>query len=129
MKRFLLFAGTDLAMAHGVAGFVADFDSSAEALVLLVDQQKPSEWWHILDTQTGEVIARQQVRLSNGTIGFQRSDRIVGTHAKTKAVPAPAPRRAGLDPLETDLRDTVATGLATGNGRANRHAIGAAPEH
>src|SRR5215210_6205916 len=73
MKRFLLFAGTDLAMAHGVAGFVADFDSSAEALVLLVDQQKPSEWWHILDTQTGEVIARRQVRLSNGTIGFQRS--------------------------------------------------------
>jgi hypothetical protein len=97
MKRFLLFAGTDVVTAHGVAGFVADFDSSAEALVLLVDQQHPSEWWHILDTQTGEVIARRQVRLSNGTIGFQRSDRIVGTLAKTMPVPGDRPAKQDRD--------------------------------
>src|SRR5215207_6092929 len=100
MKRFLLFAGSHGAKANGVTGFVADFDSSVEALVSLVDHQKPSEWWHILDTRTGEVIERRQVQLSNGTIGFERSDRIVGTKAKPLPIFAPAPRGADLNRLE-----------------------------
>jgi hypothetical protein len=124
MKRFLLFAGTDLAKANGVTGFVADFDSSAEALVLLVDQQTPSEWWHILDTQTGEVIERRQIRLSNGTIGFQRSDRIVGTPAQRSIAAASA--GAARETLEASPRSVVTSGF--GNGHGNGHAGGAAPE-
>jgi hypothetical protein len=129
MKRFLLFAGTDVANANGVTGFVADFDSSAEALVLLVDQQKPCEWWHILDTQTGEVIERRQIRLSNGTIGFERSDRIVGTKAKTLPISAPARRGDDLNRLEADLQNVVTTGRRNGDDHANGHGIGATGEH
>ena len=125
MKRFLLFAGTDVAKANGVTSFVADFDSSAEALVLLVDHQKPAEWWHILDTQTGEVIERRQIRLGNGTIGFQRSDRIVGTPAKmTLAAAAAGAARETPEPIrETWSRP------AFGTGHGNGHAGAAAPEH
>ena len=99
MKRFLLFAGTDIIKANGVTGFVADFDTSVEALVSLVDHQTPCEWWHILDTRTGEVIERRQIRLSNGTIDFERSDRIVGTQARTMPISAPAPKGADLNRL------------------------------
>lgn len=122
MKRFLLFAGTELAKANGVAGFVADFESSAEALVLLVDQQTPSEWWHILDTQTGEVIERRQIRLSNGAIGFERSDRIVGTPAKMTIASAGAARET----LEASSRNVVTSGL--GNGHGNGYASGQPPD-
>src|SRR5215211_1155138 len=119
MKRFLLFAGTEGAKANGVTGFVADFDSSVEALVSLVDHQTPSEWWHILDTRTGEVIERRQIRLSNGTIDFERSDRIVGTQAKTVPISAPALKGADFKRLEADLRNVVTTGLRSGNSQAN----------
>jgi hypothetical protein len=126
MKRFLLFAGTDVAKANGVTSFVADFDSSAEALVLLVDHQKPAEWWHILDTQTGEVIERRQIRLHNGTIGFQRSDRIVGTQAETMPISVPQ-SEADLDTPKTDLPNVVAGHPGIGNGHARGSATAEHP--
>jgi len=91
MKRFLLFAGAEVTKANGLMGFVADFDSCADALLSLVDQQSPSDWWHVLDTHTGEVIERHHIHVRSGLIGFQRSDRVVGSQAQGSQMPAPAP--------------------------------------
>jgi hypothetical protein len=128
MKQFLLFAGTEATKAPGVTGFVNDFDSAAEAFLSLVDQQTPSEWWHILDTQTGEVIERRHIRTSNGMIGFQRSEQVVGSQATKKTLPiaAPGPKAADLSDLEAGLRTVVTNGIRNGNGHANGHANGAA---
>jgi endonuclease IV len=126
MKQFLLFAGTEAAKASGMNGFVADFDSAAEAFLSLVDQQTASEWWHILDTQTGEVVERRHIRTSNGMIGFQRSERVVGTQAKkTLPISTPTPKAGDLNELEAGLRTVVTNGLRSGNGHANGHANGA----
>jgi hypothetical protein len=107
---------------------VNDFDSAADAFLSLVDQQTPSEWWHILDTQTGEVIERRHIRTSNGMIGFQRSERVVGSQATKKTLPiaAPTPKAADLSDLEAGLRTVVTNGVRNGNGHANGHANGAA---
>jgi hypothetical protein len=128
MKQFLLFAGTEANKASGVNGFVNDFESAAEAFLSLVDQQTPSEWWHILDTQSGEVIERRHVRTNNGMIGFQRSERIVGTQSTKKTLPiaTPGPKAADLSDLEAGLRTVVTNGIRNGNGHANGHATGAA---
>jgi hypothetical protein len=127
MKQFLLFAGTEAAKASGVNGFVADFDSVAEAFLSLIDHQTASEWWHVLDTQSGEVFERRHIRTSNGMIGFQRSDRVVGTQAR-KSVPisAPAPKGADLNELEAGLRNVVTNGIKNGSGNGHAHANGTA---
>ena len=125
MKQFLLFAGTEAMKASGMNGFVADFDSAAEAFLSLVDHQTPSEWWHILDTQTGEVIERRHIRANNGSIAFQRSDRVVGTQGKrTLPIATPLPKGADLQELEAGLRTVVANGVKSGNGAANGHISG-----
>jgi hypothetical protein len=133
MKQFLLFAGTESARADGVNGFVGDFDTAADAFLSLVDCQTPSQWWHVLDTQTGEVIERRHIRTSNGMIGFQRSDRIVGTQAKKLPISAPASAATQktvdhLNGLEADMRAVVTNGAKHGNGHANGHANGASAE-
>jgi hypothetical protein len=122
MKQYLLFAGNEAAKEVGLHGFVRDFDSVAEAFLSLVDDQTPAEWWHVLDTKTGEVIERRHVRLSNGVIGFQRSDWIVGTPAKTVAIVPPASKASDLAELEAGLRAVVTSGVKSGNGHANGHA-------
>jgi hypothetical protein len=116
MKQYLLFAGTEAAKALGVKGFIGDFDSAAEAFLSLVDNQNPSEWWHILDIQTGEVLERRHIRVSNGMMGFQRSEWIVG-NAGTKAA-APVAAGADLAELEAGLRSLVTTGVKNGSARA-----------
>ena len=136
MKQFLLFAGKDGAKAVGVNGFIGDFDSVAEAFLSLVDNQTPSEWWHVLDTKTGEVYERRHIRMNNGMIGFQRSDWVVGTAAKKVSIaaptPAPAPvvaptvaKVAELSELEIGLRSVVANGVKASNGHVN----GVAADH
>ena len=144
MKQYLLFAGREETNLKGVHGFVGDFDSFAEAFVALVDQQTPSQWWHVLDTKTGEVVERQNLKVNNGMIGFQRSDWVVGQPTKEEAIaaltPAPAPvpaisvslpKAADLNAMEADLRSVVASGVKNGhaNGKANGHANGAAADH
>ncbi len=125
MKQFLLFAGPQAAAAKGANGLVGDFASAAEAFLSLVDHQTPSEWWHILNTQTGEVIERRHIRMSHGMIGFQRSDWIVGSQAKNAAPSITGPTEADLDRLGADLPNAVVPGHETGNGHAN----GAAADH
>ena len=138
MKQYLLFAGREGASLKGVHGFVGDFDSFADAFVSLVDQQTPAQWWHVLDTKTGEVVERRHLRISNGMVGFERSDWVVGRTAKEEvtAAPAPAPvpsisvslpKAADLNALEADLRSVVASGVK--NGHANGKANGAAADH
>jgi hypothetical protein len=139
MKQFLLFAGCASTNLKGIHGFVGDYDSFAEAFVALVDRQIPSEWWHILDTQTGEVVERQHLKVRNGMIGFERSHWVVGQPTKEEpvaAAPAPAiavslPNGPDLSALEADLRSAVVTGTKNGhtNGAANGKANGAAAEH
>ncbi len=141
MKPYLLFAGREDASLKGVHGFVGDFDSFAEAFVSLVDRQTPSQWWHILDTKTGEVVERQHLKVHNGIIGFERSHWVVGQPSKEEAItlPAPAlvsasPKLPDLDSIEADLRSAIGglqNGHASGpvNGKANDKANGAAAEH
>ena len=142
MKQYLLFAGREETNLKGLHGFVGDFDSFAEAFVALVDRQTPSQWWHVLDTKTGEVVERQHLKVNNGMIGFHRSDWVVGQTAKEEltaaltSAPVPAisvslPKAADLNALEADLRSVVASGVKNGhaNGKANGHANGAAAEH
>jgi hypothetical protein len=145
MKQYLLFAGRANSGTAGVHGLVGDFDSFADAFVSLVDRQTPCDWWHILDTQTGEVVERQHLKINNGMIGFQRSEWVLGEGAKkepiTIAAPAvPAPAVSGsapaakmpeIDAIEADLRSVITSGLKNGhaNGAANGKANGAASEH
>jgi hypothetical protein len=139
MKQFLLFAGQPGADAPGVRGLVGDFDSFAEAFVALVDRQLPSDWWHVLDTRTGEVVERRHLKINNGMIGFQRSDWLVGQPAGaeepiTLPLPAPAgaePKLPEIDAIEADLRTVLTNGLKSShvNGKANRHAEGAGTGH
>ena len=121
MKQFLLFAGKDGSKTTGVNGFAGDFDSVAEAFLSLIDQQTPSEWWHVLDTKTGEVIERRHIRASNGMIGFQRSDWVVGTPAKKAPISLPSTADSDLSDLEVGLRTVVVNGIKNGNGRPNGH--------
>ena len=146
MRQYLLFAGRDDASLKGVHGFVGHFDSFAEAFVALVDQQMPAQWWHVLDTKTGEVVERLHLKINNGMIGFERSHWVVGQPASETVTatptpqPAPAisvslPKAADLNALEADLRSVVARGVKNGhangaaNGKANGHANGAAADH
>ena len=137
MKQYLLFAGRANTHASGVHGFVGDFDSFTEAFVSLVDRQTPSEWWHILDTKTGEVVERKHLKVHNGMIGFERSHWVAGQPAKEAAMtlPAPAPvsvspKLPDLDSIEADLRSAIG-GLKNGhaNDKANGLANGAAADH
>jgi hypothetical protein len=129
MKQFLLFAGTESEKAVGVNGLVGDYDSAAEALLSIVDNQTPAQWWQILDTKTGEVVERRHVRVSNGMIGFNKSERTVGTSAKKLAISAPSTKAAELADLEAGMRAVVNGGFKNGNGHPNGHANGSAPEH
>ena len=148
MKQYLLFAGRDDASLKGVHGVVGDFDSFAEAFVALVDRQTPSQWWHILDTKTGEVVERQHLKVNNGMIGFQKSEWVLGQPTKEEATAAPnpgpapvpaisvsLPKAADLNALEADLRSVVANGVKNGhtigaaNGKADGHTNGAAADH
>jgi hypothetical protein len=116
MKQYLLFAGTETIKTGGLHGFAGDFDTVTEAFLSLVDQQTASEWWHVLDTKTGEVYERRHIRMNNGMIGFQRSDWVVGTPAKKVPIAAPgAPKVAELSELEIGLRSVVANGVKAGN--------------
>ena len=138
MKQYLLFAGREDASLKGVHGYVGDFDSFAEAYVALVDRQTPSQWWHVLDTKTGEVVERQHLKINNGMISFERSHWVAGQTSKEEVVATPAPAIAvslpkgpDLRALEADLRSAVVAGVKNGhaNGTASGKANGAAAEH
>ena len=143
MKQYLLFAGRANSHASGVHGFVWDFDSFTEAFVSLVDRQTPSEWWHILDTKTGEVVERKHLKVHNGMIGFERSHWVVGQPTKEEPITVPAPvatmsepKLPEIDSIEADLHAVLANGLKNGPAKengpvkgANGKANGAAAEH
>jgi hypothetical protein len=126
MKRFLLFAGTETSKTVGVNGLSGDYETALEAYVSLVDNQTPSEWWHILDTQTGEVIERRHLKV-NGSLSFTRSDRIIGSQAqRTPITVRPALQTSGADAakeLEAGIRVNVAS-MSKPNGSSNGHLNG-----
>jgi hypothetical protein len=126
MKRFLLFAGTETSKSVGVNGLAGDYETALEAYVSLVDNQTPSEWWHILDTQTGEVIERRHLKV-NGSLSFMRSDRILGSQAlRTPITVRPALQTNGVDvsrELEAGIRASGAS-VSKPNGSANGHLNG-----
>lgn len=155
MKQYLLFAGRGDANLKGVQALVGDFDSFAEAFVSLVDHQTLSEWWHILDTKSGEVVERRHLKVHNGMIGFERSEWVLGDSpkagpvvvaaphatvtARPEAIAAPTsspaisvslPKAADLGSLEADLRTAVTSSVRNGhaNGAANGKANGHANE-
>ncbi len=122
MKQYLLFAGREGASLNGVQGYVGDFDSFAEAFVALVDRQTPSEWWHVLDTKTGEVVERRHLKVHNGMIGFERSHWVAGQTSKEETVatsaPAPVitvslPKAPDLNALEADHEFLLKGGVFT----------------
>ncbi len=122
MKQYLLFAGRNDARAGGVHGLIGSFDTCAEAFVALVDQQILCEWWHVLDTKTGDVVERRHLRVHNGMIGFQRSDWLVVSPIRQEVavappalpIAAPMPKAAELGGLEGGLRSVVTTGVKNG---------------
>jgi hypothetical protein len=124
MKQFLLFAGTENAKTVGVNGLMGDFDSAADAFVAIVDNQLPAEWWHILDTKTGEVLERRHMRVHNGMISFQKSEWLVGNQPGKVAITAPGSKTPEVADLEAGMRAVVASGFRNGNGHANGHANG-----
>ena len=134
MKQYLLFAGREDTNLKGVHGFVGDFDSFAEAFVALVDRQAPSQWWHILDTKTGEVVERQHLKVHNGMVGFERSHWVLGHPVREEAITLPPPATAiepalpEIDAIEADLRSVLTNGLKNGHthGRVSGRANGAA---
>ncbi|HEX2554896.1 MAG TPA: hypothetical protein VHL98_14440 [Microvirga sp.] len=134
MKQFLLFAGRAQSGTAGVHGLAGDFDSFADAFISLIDRQTPCDWWHILDTRTGEVVERRHLKVSNGMIGFQRSDWVVGEGGPDEplasiTLPAPAAevKLPEIASIEADLRSVLNSGLK--NGHANGKTNGAAAEH
>ena len=78
----------------------------------------PSEWWHVLDTKTGEVTERRHIRTTNGMVGFQRSDWVIGTPAKKGPIALPSTAESDLSELEVGLRSVVVNGIKSG-GRPN----------
>ncbi len=151
MKQYLLFAGRGDADLKGVQALVGDFDSFADAFVSLVDQQTAAQWWHILDTKSGEVVERRHLKVHNGMIGFERSEWVLGDSLKAEPVVVAAPnatvaarpetvavatsspaisvslpKAAELGSLEADLRTVVTSGIRNGhaNGAANGKANG-----
>lgn len=121
MKRFLLFAGNENSNAVGVNGLVSDFDSLAEAFLSIVDQQTPSKWWHVLDTQTGQVFDREHLRTKDNTLTFVNSDRIAGTSTPRVAIIPPA---KPLDDLEASLRTVVEASVKPNGQGRNGYANG-----
>ncbi len=120
MKQFLLFAGTNENASGGVHGFIGDFDSIAEAFTALVDGQVPSEWWHVLDTRTGEVVERQHLKTAKGMIGFQKSDWVLGTPSTLPSV-----RGADLSDLDISLTAAVQSIKVPAEGAARPPAVAA----
>jgi hypothetical protein len=120
MKQYLLFAGARHSETGGVNGLAGEFDSVAEAVLSLVDRK--IEWWHVLDIQTGEVTERHHIRIKNGVIGFQKSDRILGQATESPPILPPA---NGLDELEVGLQSVAGIGIMNESGSSGRHANGA----
>lgn len=117
MKRFMLFAGdNNNTNAVGVHGLVGDFDSVAEAFMSLVDNQTPSVWWHVLDSQTGEVHDRQNLQINGNGLTFGDTTWNVARGASLPVVPAAT---KPLNDLEDGLRVVVESSLKNGNGHAN----------
>jgi len=126
MKQYLLFAGMKSAATVGVHGLAGDFDSVAEACLSLVDRQTPGEWWHVLDTRTGEITERRHIRTKNGMISFQKSDWVAGQ--ATEQTPHLPPAK-GLDELEADLQSVMAIAITDESSPSGGYANGAAAEN
>lgn len=54
MKRFHLFAGDDYYPAGGARDLRGSFDSVWDAVEHMAN--KPADWWHVLDSQTGQIV-------------------------------------------------------------------------
>jgi len=54
VKRFLLFGGDAHCAEGGWNDFVDSFDSQEKAIASLRDGKL--DWWHVVDTQTGEKV-------------------------------------------------------------------------
>ena len=67
----------------------------------LVDQQTAAQWWHILDTKSGEVVERRHLKVHKGMIGFERSDWVLGDSPKMEPGVVAAPSTSGPARPET----------------------------
>ena len=58
MKRYLVFAGQDYYAGGGWIDFREDFDDleSAETAARTIIVERDLEWWHVVDTSTGEIV-------------------------------------------------------------------------
>ncbi len=88
------------------------------------------------------MVERQQLKVHNGMIGFERSHWVAGHPPKEGAIATSAsaiavslPKVADLTTLEADLRSAIVAGVQNGHangaasGKANGHANGAAADH
>ena len=57
MKRFLLFYGPIGEATGGWDDFASDHDSIEHATAEAEKQKRFADWWHVVDTATGEYVA------------------------------------------------------------------------
>lgn len=53
LKRYLLFAGLSYYPKGGWGDFAGSFDTLTEALAI----RRGADWWHVIDSQTGKIVA------------------------------------------------------------------------
>lgn len=56
MKRYLVFAGDTHYPAGGWDDFIGDYDNLTEAFHIAKITGHSSHWWHVVDTQTKNVV-------------------------------------------------------------------------
>ena len=129
MKQFLLFAGTDAARADGVNGSSETSRPQPTPFCPSSTVKLHRNGGMSSTLRPAKSSSAVHIRTSNGMIGFQRSDRVVGTHAKKLPISTPisaTTQKAAdhLNGLEADVRAVATTGAKNGNGHANGHVNG-----
>jgi hypothetical protein len=61
MKRFITFTGYDYSGPYGAEAIIGDHDTYDAAVADAEDNRGTAfrqwDWWHVLDTETGEIAA------------------------------------------------------------------------
>lgn len=56
MKRYLAFAGYHSYPNGGWDDFIGDYDSDADALASILDDHENYDWYHVVDSQTKQIV-------------------------------------------------------------------------
>lgn len=60
MKRFHLFVGDNYYPDGGAKDLQGSFDTIGEAVEHVANMRNGADWWHVLDSSTGEIVKSQE---------------------------------------------------------------------